>query len=420
MSKILFSAEDVRADLQQTARALHENDLLGAYYTTFALAQAGTTIRAAEAIDRRLGLRLAVQLRRRAITEFPSRLVKLFPWWEIPRTILSRANLGQGLDDALLFRSITSFDRHVARRLNGYAAVYAGNGAARASFRAAKESGALCIYGVRSFDPRFEDSLKKKEFEKFPRLRPNDAQLYKNWRLVKIQQEEWELADLMIMHSNICRDSYAAYGLDTRRVRVIPLGFPEIGPPIPVNGEERSHTLNILWAGNFSVLKGAHYFIRALEAILRSTNVEVRVFGKQMLPEHRLSDSKLPIVFRPTIPRAELFREYRWADVVVHPTLADGYGMVVAEAMSQGLAVITTECAGVSEQIQSGKTGLVIPAGDDGALARALCWCAENREELRAMGLRARETAVSWQWSHYRKGVAAAITELFHSRLIPR
>jgi glycosyltransferase involved in cell wall biosynthesis len=414
MSKVLFSAIDVRPDLQQAARALHERNLLGVYYTTFALGEIGFPIRMTELLDQRSGLRLAAELRRRAIVEFPSGLVKLFPWWEIPRTLVSRANLDRRLADALFRRSITGFDRHVARRVKGFAAVYAGNGAAYETFRAAKLRNIQCIYSVRSFHPAFEAELEKREFEKFPALRILEDASNKTKRLLsERRQKEWDMADLIVMHSNVCRDSYAAYGFDSTKVRVIPLGFPQIGTAVGTDAKDISGPLKVLWAGNFSVLKGAHHFLRAIDRLAETTNVEVKVFGKNLLCR---PNSNLPIQFFPTVPRAELFAEYRSADVLVHPTLADAYGLVVAEAMSQGLPVITTTRAGICEQIRPGKTGLVIRAGDTDALEQALRWCTENRKSLSGMGEQARMTASLWQWHHYRSALADVLAAIIPGR----
>ncbi|HEX5281402.1 MAG TPA: glycosyltransferase family 4 protein [Micropepsaceae bacterium] len=409
MSKVLFSATDVRPDLQQAARALYENSWLGAYYTTFALAECGIPIRATELLDRQFGLGLAAQLRRRAIVEVPPGLVKLFPWWEIPRTLVSRANLDQRLADALFRRSITGFDRYVARRINGYSAVYAGNGAAYETFLAARKKNIPCIYSVRSFHPAFEDTATLRELENFPILRaPTDKSASKVRQLLMDRRgKEWAMSDLVILNSKACRDSHEQYGLDVKKACVIPLGFPEIGPPR--TRRDSKGPLKILWAGNFSILKGAHYFIRAIQNIVGALDIEIRIFGKGSLP---VSAIKSPIDVRATIPKAELLQQYRWADVLVHPTLADGYGMAVAEAMSQGLPAITTDRAGISELIRPGETGLVVTAGDSAPLAAALCWCAENRESLGEMGHRARIAASLWQWSHYRFALNDAISGL--------
>lgn len=413
MSKVLFSATDVRPDLQQAARALHENGWLGAYYTTFALAEHGIAIRAAELLDRWFGLRLAAELRRRAIVEFPAELAKLFPWWEMPRTLASRANLDQRLVDALFHRSITGFDRHVARRIRGHSAVYAGNGAAYETFLAARQRNIPCIYSVRSFHPAFEADMEKSEFVKFPALRAGASTSDQTKRLFsERRQREWEMADLVVMHSDVCRDSYAAYGLDTTKVRVIPLGFPEIGPPVDADSTKPGDPLKILWAGTFSLRKGAHYFIQALNLVPKTVDLAVIAYGKFDLPKAISTAADRPITFRPTLPRAELLKQFRLADVLVLPTLSDAYGMAISEAMSQGLPAITTAAAGASVFIKSGENGLVVSGANATALSRALCWCALNRSALAQMRMRARETAKSWQWHHYRTALAGVLAEI--------
>ena len=78
------------------------------------------------------------------------------------------------------------------------------------------------------------------------------------------------------------------------------------------------------------------------------------------------------IRFYSTIPHVELFKQYQKADVLVFPTLCDGFGMVVTEAFAHGLPVITTNRAGAADLVRHGENGLIVPAGDAGALAQAL------------------------------------------------
>lgn len=410
MTSVLFSTIHVSSDIQHAARALHETGLLGAYYTTFALAENGLPIRTAELLDRRLGLRFAAELRRRAIVEFPASLAKLFPWWEIPRTLASRGNLNSRLVDALFLRSITGFDRHVARQINGYSAVYAGNGAAYETFRAARKHSIPCIYSVRSFHPAFDDEIERRESEKFPEFRSGVSAGGKMKRVLsERRQREWDLADLVVMHSNVCRDSYAAQGLDTAKVRVIPMGFPEIGPPLDADAKGISGPLKILWAGTFSLRKGAHYFLQAINRVPKAIDLEILVYGKHDIPKTISAAVNRPINFRPTIPRTELLKQYRLADILVLPTLSDADALATREAMSQGLPVITTEQNGASQAIKPGENALIVPARDAAALAQALCWCASNRSTLPQMGMRARETAKFWQWHHFGSAVARVI-----------
>jgi glycosyltransferase involved in cell wall biosynthesis len=94
----------------------------------------------------------------------------------------------------------------------------------------------------------------------------------------------------------------------------------------------------------------------------------------------------------------ELDRAYATADLLVLPSYAETYGMVVTEALSRGLPVITTEVGGVSEALGHGedgtRAGLLVPLGDPAALGAELrAWLedAELRDRLRlaARGRRA-------------------------------
>ncbi|NEO67677.1 MAG: glycosyltransferase family 4 protein, partial [Moorea sp. SIO4G2] len=133
------------------------------------------------------------------------------------------------------------------------------------------------------------------------------------------------------------------------------------------------------------------------------SNVQLNVFGAMGLPQSLLANIPDSIHLNGTVPRSELYKIYHNSDVLVFPTLCDGFGMVVTEAFAQGLPVITTNRAGAADLVRHGVNGLIIPAGDADALADALEWCVSHRAELRAMGQAALETAANWQWSDYRR-----------------
>ncbi len=74
------------------------------------------------------------------------------------------------------------------------------------------------------------------------------------------------------------------------------------------------------------------------------------------------------------------------ADVFLHPAVSEGFSNAVLEAQAMGLPVITTSADGLSENIQDGKTGFVVPVYDTNALADKLEWCNSNRDKLDAIG----------------------------------
>ena len=70
------------------------------------------------------------------------------------------------------------------------------------------------------------------------------------------------------------------------------------------------------------------------------------------------------------------------------------FGLVAAEAMMRGTAVVATAGAGLAEQVVEGETGHLVPTGDAGALARALEGVLLDRDRAERMGKAGREKAV--------------------------
>jgi glycosyltransferase involved in cell wall biosynthesis len=99
----------------------------------------------------------------------------------------------------------------------------------------------------------------------------------------------------------------------------------------------------------------------------------------------------------------ELDRAYAAADLLVLPSHAETYGMVVTEALSRGLPVLATEVGGVAEALGYGKDGtrpgLLVPPGDPAALGAALRkWLcdAELRARLRWAARERRASLRRW------------------------
>jgi glycosyltransferase involved in cell wall biosynthesis len=124
-----------------------------------------------------------------------------------------------------------------------------------------------------------------------------------------------------------------------------------------------------------------------------------------------VSDVPATVNISGTVPHAQLFEHYRAADVLVFPTLCDGFGMVITEAFAQGLPVITTNRAGASDLVRDKKNGLIVQAGSVSALVEALEWCLTHRAELRFMRRAALETAASWQWHDFRRTLSRSVLD---------
>ncbi len=86
----------------------------------------------------------------------------------------------------------------------------------------------------------------------------------------------------------------------------------------------------------------------------------------------------------------ELERLYDWCDIVVVPTITpEPFGRVAVEAMSRGRAVIGTKAGGLTEIIDDGATGFLVPSGDSSAIAARILTFRNQPHLLTEMGERA-------------------------------
>lgn len=398
--------------VQQVGRALYEADLLHEFATTIVYhpdrLQKLTQLATVFHID------LARQLSRRSITEFPIELVKDYPWCELTRLIVGRIDRDQRTVDRVFHWALHAYDRWVAdHALTHVKAVYGYETACRATFRSAKQKGIACIYDVPSPEHDFVENLLYEEQQQYPELHTSYRQYCRDRQAQRTQhrREEWQLADVVIANSAFTRSTYAAAGLDVSNVKVVPLGAPPVNPDALKQQSSPHDAVQFLWAGTFSVRKGAHYLLQAWRQIKPRSSATLRIFGSIALPQILLQAIPEGIEFAGSVPHVELPKQYQRADALVFPTLCDGFGMVVTEAFAQGLPVITTDRAGASDLVKHGVNGLIVPAGDAQALAEALEWCITHRVELQAMRQAALETAASWQWSDYRRLLIESVTD---------
>lgn len=111
---------------------------------------------------------------------------------------------------------------------------------------------------------------------------------------------------------------------------------------------------------------------------------------------------------------SDLARSYATADLLVLPSRAETYGMVVAEALARGLPVVAAEVGGVPEALGHGadgtRPGLLVPPGDAAALGDALRAWLEDADLRRRLRCAARERRGSLpDWSTTTTAVADAL-----------
>lgn len=409
---------------QQAALAFAERDALEAFLTTFAWRSDSALARALRALPGGFGAKLERELARRAVTAAPGARVEIRPFWEVLRTMAAKAGAGAPLVDRIWDHLSHEFTRAAGRRLaRGGDAIYAYEYTALEAFDAAERLGKARILDFPSLNSRQFEELQRREKARHPELcGPHEAYFDSRFERRQARRDaEMARADVIIANSSVTRASHIASGADPAKIFAVPYGAPPALAALPPRETGEDRPLRVVWAGTFNIRKGAHHFVEAWRRVAAQGDLQADVYGAVALPERLCRPTPPGMVFHGSVVRQRLFEAFDAADVLVFPTLSDGFGMVVTEAFARGLPVITTAQAGASDLLRDRENGLIIEAGAPEPIVSALEWCLTNREALAAMRPHALETAQNWQWSDYRRALIAAVeTGLKRAGYAPR
>jgi Glycosyltransferase len=405
MSVVVFHPS-VAPFVQQAARAIHEAGQLARFETALHDEPARWSQRLLVSAARLARRDLAPQFRRRAITEIPLELVRAHPWGEYARLAVGALDRDGRATDFVWEKTEHAFDRRVSRSIDrSLTGVYGFEHSSLATFRRARELGLRVAYDVPAPEAGFVHDLLAREMERFPELRTayHHHTAQRESRRLARRHAEWRCADVVITASRFTRDSFTHAGLDTAKAHVVPYGAP---PPASRDDalakRDPASRLSLIWAGTFSIRKGAHHVLEAWRSGRFGRHATLRVFGAVTLPPRLLHPLPEGIELGGSIPRDELMQHYAQSDALLFPTLCDGFGMVATEAWSRGVPVLTTDRAGAADLLQPDVNGRLLAAGNPTAIPEAIEWCLAHRDALHAMREAAWQTAARWQWSDYR------------------
>lgn len=219
---------------------------------------------------------------------------------------------------------------------------------------------------------------------------------------------EYEQADYIMTLSSFARKSFIDQGFAPEKILQVPCGvdveyFSSFETPV---GLLRMNGMFIvIFVGLLSVRKGIHHLIDAWQKLnLPEKTTRLLLVGSMQHDLHQvLSKKKLKnnIIFYGPTSREALRTLYQQASAFVLPSIEDGFGMVMGEAMASGLPVICTTSTGAPDVITDCNEGFLVAPGNVEQLAEKILWCYEHREQAYTMGLQGKKTIQNYTWDVY-------------------
>src|SRR5215210_5051202 len=218
--------------------------------------------------------------------------------------------------------------------------------------------------------------------------------------------EVWRDTDVVHAVSEAIWDRARERGCPADQPRAIVKDAVDVGWFRPPEARDEAvgvpgRPLRVLTVGRLHWKKGHDYAIAATgELVRRGIEVEHRIVGEgEHLEPTRFAIEDLGLGRRVELLGALRAAEVRellaWADVLVHPSLTEAFGVAAIEAQAMGLPVVCSDAGGLPENVEDGVTGFVVPRRDASGIADRLQTLATDPALRRGMGRAARRRAES-------------------------
>ena len=218
---------------------------------------------------------------------------------------------------------------------------------------------------------------------------------------IERERKEVQNVDALVVASTFCKETFLG---KAKKIYVNPYGTSFNPQPRETIVLPKDRKIKLLFAGNATWNKG----VRQLEELWNKVNrenpgqVTLTIAGSVTAElRDRLLACGCKVAGR--LSSVDLQRLMASSDVLIFPSLYEGFGFVVLEAMAQGMVVFGSMNSGARDVIQNGLNGFLFPANEIQGMAETLADLMANPKKREQIGHAASETAKKFSWEAYGK-----------------
>lgn len=342
----------------------------------------------------------------------------IHPWHEIIRLLALQCNLNFLVEHSRGLFCTDNIIRQTDKKVSDYIlknndaqlkAVYAYEDGAIHSFKSAEKKGIRKIYDLPIGYWRVAKDLLEKEREKFPEWACTIPALKDTAQKLIRKDDELKRADVIYVAGSFTASTLDTAQVQKNKVRIIPYGFPDIvdNARSYFNGQGK---LKLLYVGSLTQRKGIADVLHLAEYF--HSSVSLTVVGKKTTNDCKPLNRMLKKhSWFPSLSHDAILELMQSHDVLIFPSLFEGFGLVITEAMSQGMPVITTERTCGADLIQHKNNGWLVEAGNKYVLYDTIQEILDKPYLIEEYGRNALDTAKKRSWSVYATELAAAVAK---------
>lgn len=221
---------------------------------------------------------------------------------------------------------------------------------------------------------------------------------------------EVQLSDFAVGASSFTLKTLVKQGMAENCVHLAPYGV-NIEDFKPKKEFKRNEKMRFLFVGSFSQRKGISYLLQAFKELEDAgENVSLTMAGRGIMDYELIKSYKLKCLeTHINLPIEKLVELMQESDVFVFPSICEGFGLVLVQAMATGLPLITTYNTSGPDFIEEGKDGFLIEAQDVEAIKNKVKYFLQNPEEVKRMGQNAIIKSKDFTWDKFSSEIIKSV-----------
>ncbi len=323
----------------------------------------------------------------------PNALIKSAAVLELKRQVYSKFGIG-GKPDLSISKSFGQFSQ---RQLNRDTDIFVGwSSASLEAIKPAQGFGTKVIIERGSTHISAQTDVLRDAYKQFG-LFFNETKV----EMIEREEQEYALADKIFVPSKYAAQTFVDRGIAADKIIVNGMGvdFEMFQAP---SSRSLDRMPRIVFAGGVGIRKGVPWLLKAFKRL--SSKAELHLIGPVSPDYEKMLRKEIGanVFVRGALPGHDLSSEYGRGDIFCLPSLEEGYGMVIPQAMACGLPVVTTNVVGAADLLQHAHNGLIVSPADSTALSDALERLIDDVDLRQTMGAYAQATVQQGQgWDDY-------------------